>query len=129
MKVTLYAHPDFWELSKEEKNKICNGIGAKGAWYNFLIPSSIKRVFKESGNIHDFDYFKGKDEEDKKKADRRFSQNNQRIVNTIENKVLMIIAKRVAKSMYLAVDKLGDDAYWKEKIVDVENSKGKEIEI
>lgn len=129
MKVILYAQKPFWNLSEEEKKDICNGIGARGAWYNFLIPPSIKRLFKPSGDIHDYDYFVGKTQEDKEVADRRFNQNNQRIVDAIKHPVKKFLAKRAARSMYIAVDKLGNEAYWKDKIVDKQNSKGKETEI
>jgi len=126
MKVVLYAHPDYWDLSKEEKKDICNGCGAKGAWYNFLIPG---KVFKQSCNIHDYDYFLGKNQKDKKDADRRFYQNNKRIVNATKNPLLKRYRSFKAKAFFKAVDDFGEEAFWSNKIVNEKNSKGKEIEI
>lgn len=126
MKVILYANPKYWALSNKEKKEICNGCGAKGAWYNFLIPG---KIFKEACNIHDFDYLIGKTEEDKRKADRRFIQNLKRIVDKTENRALKKYRLVKAKGFFKAVKDFGDEAFWANKIVDEKNSQGKEIEI
>jgi len=55
------------DLTEEQKSKICNGCGAKGGWFkapNFL--------FKASCNQHDFYYWRGGEENDRKYADDMF---------------------------------------------------------
>lgn len=126
MKVILYANPKYWALSDKDKVEICNGCGAKGAWYNFLIPGGI---FKQSCNIHDYDYFIGKTEQDKKDADRRFYQNNKRIVKATKNPLLRRYRAFKARAFFKAVEDLGSEAFWSNKIVNEKNSQGKEIEI
>ena len=55
------------DLTKAQKEFICNGCGGKGAWIK--VPNFI---FKASCNHHDFYYWRGKDEADRKKADKAF---------------------------------------------------------
>ena len=126
MKVNLQAHPDYWKLTKEEKAKICNGVGAKGAWYNRFIPSF---GLTETSNIHDFDYHTGKTERDKRIADRRYMQNNKRVVKATKNIVVKKWLEMKSKTFYNIVRDFGDEAYWADKIVDQENSESKEVEI
>lgn len=125
-KVILYAHPKYWALSDEQKKAICNGCGAKGAWYNFLIPGG---VFKHPCNIHDYDYYMGETQEDKDIADRRFIQNMKRIVESTNNPLLKKYRAFKSKGFFKAVKDFGDEAFWNEKVIDVNNSQGKEIEI
>lgn len=126
MKVTLYAHPDYWDLSEEKKKEVCNGCGAKGAWYNFLIPG---KIFKVPCDIHDFDYERGESEKDKIEADRRFIQNMKRIVAATDNKLLKKYRRVKARAFFKSVKDFGDEAFWADKVIDKKNSKGKEIEI
>ncbi len=126
MKVVLQAHPDYWKLTTEEKAKICNGCGAKGAWYNKLIPG---KWLNEPCNIHDFDYYIGRTNEDKGLADRRFIQNNKRVVKATKNFIIRKWVKIKSKSFYALVRDFGDEAFWADKIVDEKNSEGKEVEI
>lgn len=55
------------DLTPEQKAKICNGCGGKGGWFN---PPEF--CFHASCNHHDFNYWLGGDEEDRKKADKQF---------------------------------------------------------
>ena len=55
------------DLTIDEKSKICNGCGGKGGW---IKPPSF--IFKASCNHHDFLYWRGKDESDRKYADKAF---------------------------------------------------------
>lgn len=126
MEVLLSAHKDYWDLSDEEKKDICNGCGAKGAWYNFLIPSG---AFDVACNIHDYDYFVGNTQDDKRKADRRFINNMNRIVSATKSKPLRVYRAIKAKGFYTSVKKLGDAAYWKDKVVDKKNSISKKVTI
>ena len=55
------------ELTDEQKEKICNGCGAKGGRIN---PPEF--LFHTSCNQHDFYYWRGGTEADRKKADDTF---------------------------------------------------------
>jgi hypothetical protein len=55
------------ELTKEEKKKICNGCGSKGGW---IKPPEF--LFHASCDQHDFYYWRGGLEPDRKKADDEF---------------------------------------------------------
>ena len=57
----------FHELTEEQKKKICNGCGAKGGWFD---PPEF--LFHASCNQHDFYYWRGGSEADRKKADEAF---------------------------------------------------------
>ena len=57
----------FRNLTVFEKTVLCNGCGSKGGWFN---PPDY--VFPESCNQHDFNYWIGGTEEDRKKADLQF---------------------------------------------------------
>jgi len=55
------------DLTPEQKTKICNGCGGKGGFIN---PPEF--LFHASCDHHDFLYWKGGVEEDRKKADDAF---------------------------------------------------------
>ena len=55
------------DLTKVQKQKICNGCGAKGGFIN---PPEF--LFHASCNQHDFYYWRGGSEKDRKKADDAF---------------------------------------------------------
>jgi hypothetical protein len=55
------------DLTPEEKRKICNGCGGKGGKIN---PPEFK--FNASCNHHDFNYWRGHTESDRRKADKEF---------------------------------------------------------
>jgi len=112
MRVTLYAPKEYWDLSPEQKQKICNGCGAKGSKINFLIPQG---KFKEACNIHDYMYAVGKNDHDKRIADRVFINNLNRIVKA-SHPLLRPIRKIAARAYYEAVAKFGDEAFWKDKV-------------
>jgi len=121
MKVTLYAPPKYWELTEEEKKKVCNGCGAKGSFLAKMIPQG---KFREACNIHDYMYYIGKTDEDKKVADRVFINNLNRIVEAMPL-VLKPLAKSLARVYYEAVAKFGYEAFWKDKVYP--GMKGKEV--
>ncbi len=54
-------------LTDEEKNAITNGCGAKGGFIS--VPNFI---FRASCRHHDFNYWLGNTEDDRRKADRQF---------------------------------------------------------
>jgi hypothetical protein len=55
------------QLTKEQKELICNGCGGKGGIIN---PPNF--LFKASCNHHDFYYWRGGSEDDRTKADNQF---------------------------------------------------------
>ena len=59
----------FRDLTPEQVKKICNGCGGKGSWVP--VPQFI---FHASCEHHDFNYWLGGTEADRKKADKQFYQ-------------------------------------------------------
>jgi hypothetical protein len=57
----------FRDLEPEERALICNGCGGKGHWFN---PPDW--LFKASCDHHDFNYWLGHTEEDRRRADWQF---------------------------------------------------------
>jgi hypothetical protein len=57
----------FKDLTEEEKKLVCNGCGGKGG---LIDPPEF--FFKASCNHHDFNYWRGCTESDRKKADKGF---------------------------------------------------------
>lgn len=55
------------DLTPTQKKQICNGCGSKGGFIN---PPEF--LFHASCNQHDFYYYRGGTEEDRKKADKAF---------------------------------------------------------
>lgn len=111
MKVTLYAPAEYWGLSKEEKQRICNGCGGRGGTFNFLIP---QKHFQEACNIHDYMYATGYTEADKRKADATILYNLDTIVKNMSG-VKKWWYKKLAKTFYKAVHDFGDYYFWKNK--------------
>lgn len=58
---------NYSDLTTQQKNSIVNGCGKKGG---FIKPPNF--IFKASCNQHDFYYWRGCTEEDRKKADKSF---------------------------------------------------------
>ena len=59
----------FKDLTSKDKGLICNGCGGKGSWID---PPDW--LFKASCNHHDFEYWRGGTEADRKHADWGFYQ-------------------------------------------------------
>lgn len=57
----------FSELTPREVAAICNGCGGKGGWVR---PPQFR--FRADCNHHDFHYWRGGSERDRRKADRQF---------------------------------------------------------
>ena len=112
MRIFLLAPEEYWKLSKEEKQKYCNGCGGRGGKLNFLIP---QRYFRECCNIHDYMYAVGSNENDKKRADATFLYNMNQVVREMSG-IKKWWYKRLAKMFYKAVFKYGDYYFWRDKI-------------
>jgi len=111
MKVTIYAPEEYWELTETEKKQICNGCGGRGGKLNFLIP---QKHFQEACNIHDYMYYIGRTQEDKRKADAVLLYNLDTIVKNMKG-IKKWWYKKLAKTFYEAVHNFGDYYFWKDK--------------
>jgi len=109
-KVSLYAPKEYWELTAIEKEKICNGCGAKGSWFSKLIP---QQPFKEACNIHDFMYFVGRTTEDKEIADQVFLVNMWAIVEAHSRRKWLL--KIQLKLFFRGIKSLGEVYFWRNK--------------
>lgn len=123
-KVKLFAPACYWELTPEEKRKICNGCGSKAL--EFMVPDNLLGLdIEESCRIHDWCYHTGKTIKDKESADRVFLNN---MLRTIKAKTrwrwLKWLRRRKAWLYFYAVDKFGGPAYWNGK-----NKKAEEVEV
>lgn len=58
---------EFKDLTLEERKLVCNGCGGKGGWFD---PPEYR--FHASCNLHDFKYWVGCTDADRKKADEEF---------------------------------------------------------
>lgn len=102
----------YHSLTTDEKNLICNGVGAADAWINCLIPKTLYGLdITEIANIHDYMYYIGETKDDKDFADDTFLKN----MNTLIDKNswwLRFLRKRRAYKYYLAVNLFGDEAFF-----------------
>ena len=119
----LDAPDEFWEMSSEEKARICNGVGP-AHW-----PKKARELldspwlgwgmsFRPSADIHDVGYEKGKTAADKIREDKRFRDNNRALVRHFTSRWRFVLYRRrmlVANGLYLAVKYGGDDAFWASK--------------
>jgi len=110
MQAILYAPPSYWSLSEIEKQKICNGCGAKGGM------KFIDGSFKEPCNIHDYMYQVGETDDDKMLADVTFYVNMQNVANATKNPFKRLFLKARAKTFYKAVKLFGEEAFYKSKV-------------
>lgn len=102
----------YHNISPELKAFVCNGAGAKDG---IKVPSSMYGLnLIEAFNIHDFDYWMGVNDDDKRMADRRMLVNT---VIMIVNKGGWLMAPRLYRAMtyFIAVAKFGKKAFYAEK--------------
>ena len=116
----LYAPPDYYLLSPEQKKKICNGCGPKNPKYfgGHIIPDNIWGLsITEACNIHDYMYYMGESLVDKNEADRLFLDNMLRIIDSVEHpwwlRWLRWLRQKSAWRYYEVVSNLGDIAFWR----------------
>ena len=114
LKNLLTAPNGYWNLSPEDKARICNGMGAKNSLISRFIPNTMYGLdVEECGNIHDYEYEVGGTIEDKEAADRRFLNNMLRIINK-KGGFLAPFRRSRALTYYQAVLYMGGPAFWKE---------------
>jgi len=112
----LYAPQEYFSLTKEAKEEICNGCGPKGIW-KFFIKNILKLICgKEACNIHDYMYHVGENLEDKKQSDRVFLNNLIRIIDSTTKYRFMLGFKfKIAKMAYKFVKDFGGKYFWDNK--------------
>jgi hypothetical protein len=100
------------DLTPTQKKKLCNGAGKEGL-QGWLVPDF---VFKEAANRHDFDYWKGCNEDDRFGADRLFLGNmldaaEYKDIKTKKKRFILcrMFYRRMAIRYYAAVMELGDN--------------------
>ena len=89
------------DLTPEQKAKICNGCGGKGG---FIKPPQF--LFRASCNQHDFYYWRGGTELDRKKADDAFYRFMKMDANSAEW-YRVVFYRMIAFSYYRAVRAFG----------------------
>jgi len=111
--VILYAPRDYWLLTEEEKDRICNGCGAQGK-FDFIPDSIWFMSIEEVCSIHDFCYYSSRPcIEDKEEADRIFLNNMLRLIEAKTKwRWLKFLRRRRAYKYYLAVKYFGAPAFW-----------------
>ncbi len=81
----------YHDLNEIQRNALCNGCGGKGGLIN---PPEF--LFNASCNQHDFYYWRGGTEEDRKKADNDFyefmKQDAEAVNNWLKRKTYRLIA-------------------------------------
>lgn len=115
-KVSLIAPDGYYKLTPEEKASICNGAGAKGG---IKVPNTMYGLdLTEAFNIHDYGYYVGATNADKRNEDRRMLSNCLIIINSAKgwfNRMLAPLRRRRALKYYEAVYYLGKKAFLAEK--------------
>lgn len=98
----LICKKEYLDLTEEEKKKICNGIGAATGLSKHF-PNTVWGLnIEECGNIHDYDYYVGGTEEDKKTADKVLLRNCRYLIKNGSFVLRCLRYMRVNK-YYLAV--------------------------
>ena len=109
MILPLIYPPGFLNISPTVKAEVCNGAGAKDG---IKVPNTMWGLnMKEVFDIHDFDYWMGENEEDKREADRRMLNNA--IIMICNQRGWMMYARGLrAISYFMAVAILGNKAFY-----------------
>jgi hypothetical protein len=107
----LVVPTSFFKAKKKEIEKIVNGAGPKG--WGWLVPDTLYGLsVTAAANIHDWEYYKGKTKEDKKKADDNFYKNMIRIIEAeTSNWLLKKLRTMRAKLYFWAVKHFGQSAF------------------
>ena len=111
----LRAKDGFYELTRRQRKDICNGAGAKGAWYTRFIPNTLYGLdCKEAFDIHDYGYWAGTTEEERAEIDLDLLINLIALINAEDGLLSRIISplrRRRALKYYEAVYHHGTSAF------------------
>lgn len=113
MQTQLFAPEAFWDLTDEQRAKLCNGCGP-GKMLGFLVPDTLWGLsIAPACDIHDFMYITGETIADKDSADRVFLNNMLRLIDANTRwDWLKYFRARKARTYYLAVRELGGPWFW-----------------
>lgn len=114
-KVELFAPPEYWKLTNEERAQFRCGPG-RGVLEQ-LVPDTVWGLcITPACAIHDFMYRVGENDQDKVDADDVFLNNMVRIIEAkTRNQILLCLRLRRAKTYYHAVKVFGGPAFWSGK--------------
>ena len=112
--LSLYAPISYHQATCKEKERVCNGCGAKGG---IPVPDTIWGLdISPACNVHDWMFEEGMTHADFLFANGMFQVNMTRIiVNESANKFMVMLRLRRASKYFDAVATLGEDIYWKNK--------------
>ena len=106
----LYAPDGFNNLSSEERESICNGIGASSG-LSRLVPDTILGIYVGIvGDIHDYSYWLGGTGKDRETADAVFYHNLLVLIEA-HGGLLASLRRWRARKYYLAL-RVGDKAHF-----------------
>jgi hypothetical protein len=121
--------PHYIECSNEYRQAddalrfaICNGCGSAQAKFDFVPDTLWGLSIKHACYVHDWDYHRGKTEQDKIDADLRFLRNMMQIIDHESVWLLKHARRSRALKYYELVDCFGDDAFWANKQRDEGNA-------
>lgn len=114
--VSLSAPAEYWEMSSDFIDEITGGCGPGGLG-DYMVPDTVwfLSIFFPC-RIHDFGYWAGETEEDKRIEDNRFLNN---MIRTVKTKTEWHLLKKLrllrCKRYYQAVHWFGGPAFWNDK--------------
>jgi len=109
----LYAPKTYWNATEEQLENICNGCGAKDG---IKVPNTMWGLnIKPCCQIHDWMFAEGKTYADFLFANAIFIMNLTITIVSFGNKWLAPIRLARATKYFLAVQTLGQDAFWIDK--------------
>jgi hypothetical protein len=124
--VFLQARSSFWNEPKEILDAITNGCGPAGLG-DFLVPDTFYGLnVRPVCQIHDYDYHRGKNREEKDAGDDRFLENLNAWIDAKTTTVwgvghtLRRLRKNRAHVYYLAVHLGGDSSFGESKLKEKE---------
>jgi hypothetical protein len=113
--VDLFAPPEYWDLTEEERKYFRCGPG-RGILERLVPETAYGLRLSAACSIHDFMYRYGFTDQDKVDADEVFLNNMIRIIEVkTSSKILMFLRLRRARTYYLAVKLFGGPAFWNGK--------------
>ena len=114
--IRLYAPVAYWQADEATSASVVGGCGPGGVG-DWLVPDIIWGLnVKPACRIHDWMYYFGECNADKKAADRSFRNNMVRLIaGTPARRTTVRIRLWLAERYYKAVKKYGGPAFWDNK--------------
>lgn len=112
-KIPLYFPKSYLLATEKEKNKVCNGCGAKDG---IKVPDTIYGLcIKEICNIHDWMFERGITLSDLIFANAMFDYNLRALIKNESSQPMRYLRLMRADKYSYMVEKYGDKAYWVNK--------------